>query len=84
MHGHSDVNVDDWFQKADISARATRVTRGALNVRPRYGRLEVRKHSFTVRVTTNWNSVPRELKQKTSANSFKMAYVEHRAQNNYV
>ena len=47
MHGHSDVNVDDWFQKADISARATRVTTGALNVRPRYGRLEVRKHSFT-------------------------------------
>ena len=78
MHGHSDVNVDDWFQKADISARATRVTTGALNVRPRYGRLEVRKHSFTVRVTTSWNSVPRELKQKTSANSFKMAYAEHR------
>ena len=78
MHGHSDVNVDDWFQKADISARATRVTTGALNVRPRYGRLEVRKHSFTVRVTTNWNSVPRELKQKTSTNSFKMAYAEHR------
>ena len=45
--------MDDWFQKADISARATRVTTGALNVRPRYGRLEVRKHSFTVRVTTS-------------------------------
>ena len=84
MHGHSDVNVDDWFQKADISARATRVTTGALNVRPRYGQLEVRKHSFTVRVTTNWNSVPRELKQKTSAHSFKMPHAEHRAQNNYV
>ena len=64
MHGHSDVNVDDWFQKADISARATRVTTGALNVRPRYGRLEVRKHSFTVRGTTNWNSVPRNLSRK--------------------
>ena len=84
MHGLGNINVDDWFQRADTSARTTRVTSGALNVRPKYGRLEVRKHSFTVRTTSSWNNVPRDLKQKTSANSFKTAYAQHRAQNNYV
>ena len=84
MHGLGNINVDDWLQRADTSARTTRVTSGALNVRPKYGRLEVRKHSFTVRTTSSWNNVPRDLKQKTSANSFKTAYAQHRAQNNYV
>ena len=62
MHSLSDIIVDYWFQRADTSARATRGTTGALNVRTKYGRLEVRKHSFTVRTTLSWNNVPRDLK----------------------
>ena len=82
MHGRTDICVDEWFTRADTRARATRAATGALNVVPRHGRLEIRKNFFTVRATSNWNSVPSEVKQVESANGFKMAYAKHREQNN--
>ena len=74
MHGHTDICVDEWFTRAGTRARATKVATGALNVVPKHGRLEIQKHFFTVRATSNWNSVPSEVNQTESANEFKMAY----------
>ena len=82
MHGRTDIRVDDWFTRADTRARATRAATGALNVVAKHGRLEIRKNVFTVRATSNWNSVPCEVKQVESANGFKMAYAKLREQNN--
>ena len=66
--------------------RATRATTGALNLRPKHGRLEIRKHFFTVRATSCWNNIPSEMKQTHtgSANGFKIAYAKHREMNNNV
>ena len=59
------------YTKAATGARATRNANGAMNVVPKFGRLEIRKHFFTVRTTTAWNSVPGEVKEVNSATSFK-------------
>ena len=84
MHGRTDISTEDWFERADTGIRATRTATGALNVRPKHGRLEIRKHFFTVRATSCWNNVPSELKQTQSATGFKMAYAKHREMNNHV
>ena len=52
----------EWFQRAGAGPRATRATTGALNVQQKHGRLEIRKHFFTVRSTSSWNNVPCDVK----------------------
>ena len=84
MHGRTDISVEDWFQRADTGARATRAATGALNERPKHGRLETRKHFFTVRATSCWKIIPSEVKQTHSVTGFKMAYAKHREMNNNV
>ena len=79
MHGCTDIGVEEWFQRADAGPRATRATTGALNVQQKHGRLEIRKHFFTVRSTSSWNNVPCDV--KLSANGFKVAYAKHREHN---
>ena len=81
MHGSTDIGVEEWFQRADAGPRATT---GALNVQQKHGRLEIRKHFFTVRSTSSWNNVPCDVKLTTIANGFKVAYAKHREQNNNV
>ena len=78
MHGRTNIEVEEWYTKAATGARATRNATGALNVVPKFGRLEIRKHFFTVRTTTAWNNVPGEVKEVNSATSFKTAYEMHR------
>ena len=84
MHGRTDIEVEEWFQRADAGPRATRMATGAHNVQQKHGRLEIRKHFFTVRTTSSWNNVPSEVKLTKSANGFKVAYAKHREQNNNV
>ncbi len=38
------------------------------------GRLEIRRNFFSVRVISDWNRIPAEIKMKQSAKSFKAAY----------
>ena len=84
MHGRTDIGVEEWFLRADAGPRATRATAGALNVQQKYGRLEIRKHFFTVRSTSSWNNVPCDVKLTNIANGFKVAYAKHREQKNNV
>ena len=61
MHGHTEIEVEDWFRKAAGGPRVTRAATEALNVIPKYGRLEIRKNFFTVRATNSWNNIPSEI-----------------------
>ena len=63
-----------------VPTRETKAPTGALNVLPKHGRLDIRKHFFTVRPTMNWNSIPSEMKLAKSADSFKVTYAKHRDQ----
>ena len=62
MHGKTDIEVEEWHTRA-----ATRNATGAMNVVPKFGRLEKRNHFLIVRTTTAWNSVPGEVKKVNSA-----------------
>ena len=42
------------------SERVNRVDKNNLNVKEKYGRLDIRKKNFTVRASSKWNSVPAE------------------------
>jgi hypothetical protein len=50
-----------------------------LNVRPNHGRLEIRRHAFTVRAGPPWNEIPAAIKRAKTAAAFKTAYAKHRA-----
>jgi ribonuclease P/MRP protein subunit RPP40 len=67
-----------WFEKAVESGRATRITADPLNIKPKAGRLEVRRNFFTVRVIDDWNRIPSNIKRITTASGFKDAYVKLR------
>ena len=49
-----------------------------LNVRVRYGRLDVRRNFFSVRVAGLWNSIPGHIKDLKTVAGFKNAYAHHR------
>jgi hypothetical protein len=74
-----DVEPGIWFTPADEGARETRNATGYLNVRVKHGRLDVRRNAFSVRVTEKWNSIPLEIKKRTTVGGFKAAYAVHRA-----
>ena len=78
LTGKDDLDPEEWFEMVAAAPRATRVAADPLNVRVRHGRLEVRKHFFSVRVTDQWNKVPGDIKRLKSPASFKAAYARHR------
>ena len=53
-----DVSTDTWFSMMGDSTRETRSIAGPLNVKVTHGRLEIRRHFCSVRVTSLWNAVP--------------------------
>jgi hypothetical protein len=63
-----------WFEKAADSGRATRITADPLNIKPRAGRLEVRRSFLTVRVFDDWNRISSDIMRKPTATSFKAAH----------
>ena len=81
MHGHTEIEVEDWFRKAAGGPRVTRAATEALNVIPKYGRLEIRKNFFTVRATNSWNNIPSEIKLSPSTSGFKTGYSKYREMN---
>jgi hypothetical protein len=62
------------FERAADSERATRITADPLNIKPKAGRLEIRRHFFTVRVTSDWNNISVDVKSKPNPAGFKKAY----------
>ena len=74
-----DVDPADWFVMAAQAARVTRTAADPLNVTVKHGRLDIRRHFFSVRVTEDWNKVPGDIKKLRTLEGFKNAYAKHRA-----
>ena len=79
LTGKDQVDPTEWFTMAGEAARATRATADPLNIKVKHGRLEVRRNFFTIRVTEQWNRVPRDIKNQKTVDSFKNAYAKYRA-----
>ena len=84
LTGKEDVDPTEWFEMATNSTRATRTAADPLNVRVRHGRLDTRRHFFSVRVTEDWNKVPSDIKKVRTVEGFKRAYAKHRKNNAHV
>jgi hypothetical protein len=74
MHAESGLDPATWFERAETATHATRRAADLLNIKAKYGRLEVRRNFFTLRVISNWNNIPAELKSRRGAASFKAGY----------
>ena len=79
--GKGCVDPAEWFEMAGAAQRATRAAADPLNVRVKHGRLDMRKHFFSVRVCEHWNRVPGDIKRLKTVDSFKKTYARHRLQN---
>ena len=70
------VNKNDsgsWFQLVNNNR-----TRGhSLKIAKKRSRLDIRKNSFSQRVINDWNSLPEEVIEASSVNSFKNRYDEY-------
>jgi hypothetical protein len=72
------VSPTTWFEKAQHSRRATRITADPLNIAANTGRLEISKNFFSIRVINDWIRIPKGIKNKPTAPSFKKAYAKIR------
>ena len=79
MHGIGGLDHTAWFEKASESVRVTRVAADGLNVKVKNGRLELRRNFFSVKVKSQWNTVPPHIMRMMPAHLFKRVYMRHRA-----
>ena len=78
LNHHEDANWEQLFQFVDSEPRhATRHSTNPLNLKLQNFNMEVRKHSFAVRVPNKWNSLPVHVREATELNSFKNRYDAH-------
>ena len=74
IHGHDKVEVDKLFKRvAHTGAAVTRRAADSLNLEQPRCRLEVRQHSFAVRVIDRWNKIDSKTKRLSHVKSFKRA-----------
>ena len=82
MTGKSKCDASQFFRlmPARDGASNTRGSSGYLNVEePALSNTDVRRHFFSQRCPRVWNSLPDEVKQVGTVNSFKIAYDAHMA-----
>ena len=78
VSGKDRVDRADWFEMAGQAERVTRTASDPLNVRVNHGRLDVRRNFFSVRVTSQWNCIPCNIKQIKMVAGFKDTYAEYK------
>ena len=90
MNGSNKVNKDEWFQFRNTEN--TRATRSTVEIKDgeqqeqshvlfkENVRLESRKQFFTVRMVSEWNRIPDEVKNQRSVNGFKDKFDEWKRQ----
>jgi hypothetical protein len=71
MHDESGLQSNTWFESASGTAHATRSRADPLNIKCKTGRLKIRRNFFFVRVISDWNKIPVEIKMKQSAKSLR-------------
>jgi hypothetical protein len=72
VHGVGEMDISDWFEK-NTGATVTRARADPLNVLSKNGTLELRRNFFTIRVASEWNKVPPEIKNISIPGQFKKA-----------
>ena len=93
MNGFNTIEKSDWFIiDANDDLRPTRSNTRIENgqeerkndvIQRERARLEVRYHSFTVRVARSWNELPEAVKAQKSVNAFKNAYDKWRGEQSH-
>jgi ribonuclease P/MRP protein subunit RPP40 len=83
MMNENGLDHNTWFERAADSGRATRLTADPLNIKPKSGRLEIRRNFFTIRVIEEWNRIPANIKARKTPSSFKAAYSNLRDETAY-
>jgi hypothetical protein len=68
--GKDGMAKEDWFIPAPAAAARTRLNADPLNVRLNHGRLDVRRHFFSVRAGEPWNDVPGQIKRAATVAAF--------------
>jgi hypothetical protein len=53
MHGESGLKPGTWFKRARDAVHATQSRADPLNIKNKTGRLEIRKHFFSMRVISD-------------------------------
>ena len=72
IHHIDKIDYRDWFELVGQNPNInTRATSHPLNIRPQRVRLDVYKNFYSQRVVPYWNSLPSDLKDKNTINSFR-------------
>ena len=73
LHGQSIMN-DSIHQFASTNPRFTRCTNKPFNLAKQYGRLDIRKNFYSVRVVEEWNKLPTSIQKADTLDQFKKGY----------
>ncbi len=73
IHNEDQMAANKLFVRVAARGRETRQSSDPLNLRVPRTRLEVRKHSFPVRVVQYWNDLDPEVKNMPTLHQFKQA-----------
>ncbi len=74
LSGKDNVSETQWFERAAAHSQGratTRLQADNMNLRPKFGRTEVRRNFFSERVVQGWNILPSELKRAKDVSQFK-------------
>jgi hypothetical protein len=74
MKNENRLDYNTWFERAADSGQATRLTADPLNIKPKKGKLEIRRNFLTVRVLDEGNRIPANIKARKMTTSVKAAY----------
>ena len=75
LTGKENVNPASWFQMASEGDQTTRQASHPLNLyRPQKARLDMRNNYFSARVCQKWNSLPNNIKDSKTIETFKNRY----------
>ena len=75
LNGKEDVSPATWFRMASEGGQTTRLGSHPLNLyKPQYAKSEIRTNFFSQRVTDKWNSLPDNLKEAGTIETFKNGY----------
>jgi hypothetical protein len=74
MHGDSGLRATTWFGPQQTASQNTRSVTDQFHIRHGTGRLEIRRNFFSVRVISEWNSIPQDLRKHPRKECFKRRY----------
>ena len=78
LTGQDDVPENHWFNRVEPDpTRETRLSSNNLNLKRRDFNSDVRRNSFIVRAPDIWNTIPEDVRDSKTLNSFKNKYDEY-------